>query len=388
MLVLVVVLGAVVAFYVRVGATTRLLDLEVYRAGGAAVFSGNALYQVTVSGYPFTYPPASALLMFPVAHLPTTSAHVIWTLSTLVCLWFVVVLCLRRYGTSSSAGRFPLQLATFIVVAVSDPLWTGLHLGQINVFVFLLVVLDLTGTWPRIPRGVLIGVAAAIKLTPLFLVIYLLVVGRNRDAVRALATFVVVGGLAFVATPAASASYWFSGGMVDLGNFGLPYVSNQSLHGVTARLVGDTTAGRTAWIVLSVLTAAAVLFTVRRIVGKRPWLAEAMALATIVLISPVSWIHHWIFVLPLVVAGFRMGFAPHGRWTLGLTIALALALIARPIWWVRLTYHESWPRMLLADSDVALLLMLLGVLVVQTSAWRPRGATGVARPPGGPQFTG
>ncbi len=346
------------------------LDLAVYRAGGAAALSGHHLYNglVTGSGYPFTYPPVSALLFFPLSPVPQGLAQLGWTLTSLVGLWFVVRLTLDRYASPAIAADPTWRLMVFVLVAVSDPLRVGLGTGQINVLIVLLVLADLCGAWPRLPRGVMVGVAAALKLTPLFLIAYFLAVRRIRDARWAAATFLGITAAAFVAMPAASADFWF-GDVSDLSRFGLGYVSNQSINGLIVRWQHYPVHDQALWSCCALLVAAMVLWTAHNVVRRRPWLAEAVAMAGMLAISPVSWIHHWIFILPLLVASVRLG-TDRRYWQIRwLAVTLGAVLLGRVVWLVVHTYRNSPPQFLLGSIDILLLLTLLASI-----AWTFRTA--------------
>lgn len=343
------------------------LDLGVYRAGGAAAFSGHRLYtpQVSSSGYLFTYPPISALLFFPISWLSQQWAQLLWTLGCLVGLWLVVRLTLARYASPGVAADPAWWLVGFVLVAVSDPLRVGFGLGQINVLIALLVLADLCGALPRLPRGVLIGVAAALKLTPLFLIAYLLVVRRTRDACWAAVTFAAVTAAAFVVMPAASADFWWGGYVSDLTHFGLGYVSNQSINGLIVRLLNYPAHDKVLWFAAAASVSVMVLWTARRVEPSRPWLAEAIAMGGMLAVSPVSWIHHWIFALPLLVASVRLGADAHYRGLRWLALALTAVLLARIIWLVPHTYRSSIPQFLFGSIDILLLLAILATLALK-----------------------
>ncbi|MFZ0322868.1 MAG: glycosyltransferase 87 family protein [Actinomycetes bacterium] len=366
---LLVVALTVCGAYVLAAATGSLLDFAVYRAGGAAALSGHHLYtaQVSVSGYRFTYPPISALLFAPISWIPQRPAQVAWTLASLVALWWVVRLTLSRYASPKAAANHTWVLGVFVLVAVSDPLRVGLGLGQINVLIALLVLADFCGAVSRLPRGLMIGVAAAVKLTPLFLIAYLLAVRRIRDATWAAGTFLVVTAGAFVVMPAASADFWLRGYISDLTHFGLGYVSNQSVNGLVVRLLESPSHAKLFWFPAALFVTLVVLLTARRTEPARPWLAEAMALGGMVAVSPVSWAHHWILVLPLVVACTRLGTDRRYREVEWLALALAAVLMLRVVWMVTTTYRHSPWQFLLGSADILLLLATLGTL-----AWKLR----------------
>ena len=136
---------------------------------------------------------------------------------------------------------------------------------------------------------------------------------------------------------------------------------------------GSVGHGRAFWLPIAILTAAAILWSVRRIHDERPWLAESIAMAAMLLLSPVSWVHHWILVLPFLVACFRLAGEDRSRRVLpALTYALTAALWFGIVWRVPNThdreYHHNLWQFLVGNSDVLLLLATLTSVVVATSA--------------------
>jgi alpha-1,2-mannosyltransferase len=378
-LVLALALCVVVGFYLRFAAIHDQVDFGVYRAGGHAVVAGHDLYTLRVPpvGLPFTYPPVSAVLFAPLALIPVHVGQVVWMALSLVGLGVFVRLALRRYAIGWAAKNTSVWLVVFLLVARSDPVRVNLNFGQINVLIALLVVADLSGALPRVPRGVMTGVAAALKLTPLFLVAYYVAVRRYRTAVVAATTFVAVTGVAFLPAPGASIDYWFHGYFADARRTGgIAYVSNQSINGVIVRLSGSPDRARVFWLLVASVTATALLWAVRRLHTDWPWLAESIALAAMLLLSPVSWVHHWILALPFLIACFRLCTRENrSRLLVGLTAALTAALWFGIIWHVPNThdreYHYNAWQFVVGNSDVLLLMATMAAALRATRATGP-----------------
>jgi alpha-1,2-mannosyltransferase len=373
---LVLLAGVLVVFalYLRSAGATDQIDFGVYRAGGRAILNGRDLYSLRVPpvGLPFTYPPLSAVVFAPLAWLRVRAGQVVWMAASLIGLFAFVRLTLLRYGTGLAATSTSVLLAVFIVVAASDPLRVNFSLGQINVLIGLLVLADLADVLARVPRGVMTGVAAALKLTPLFLVAYFVLVRRYRAAAVAAGTFLTVTVLASAVAPHASNQYWLHGYFADARRTGgIAYISNQSINGVIVRLSGSPDHARAFWLPIAIVTAAAILWSVRRIHDQRPWLAESIALASMLLLSPVSWVHHWILVLPFLVASFRLAHEDRRpRVLLVLTCALTAALWLGIVWRVPNThdreYHHNLWQFVVGNSDVLLLLAAIAAVAVAT----------------------
>lgn len=282
------VLGHTVVLAIWPQAHTLLIDLQVYRAGGESVLAGRPLYDGGVLlDLPFVYPPFAALVFVPLAWLPLPVLAAGWTVLGLVLLAVVV----RRCG---AAG--PLLVAVVALATWLDPVRTTLYLGQINLVLLALVAGDLFGRPGSRWRGVGIGLAAALKLTPLLFVAYLLLTGRIRAAATALGTFVAAGAVGVLVAPADSVRYWLRGTFASAGRISdVDGPSNHSLAGFLAR-AGLPDLVPAALLALLTLAVAAAVH--RRgddlAAGTLVGLGSAAA-------APFAWSHHWVWVVPLVV---------------------------------------------------------------------------------------
>jgi alpha-1,2-mannosyltransferase len=335
--------------YLWLAASRDLTDASVYVAGGRAIVGHLALYDVRTpgSGLPFTYPPFAALLFTPLTLLPLRATQVAWTAASLALLYVVVRRCVERFAGLEWSG--PARWILVLCLAC-DPVRVTLAVGQINGFIAFLVLEDLTAPAARL-RGARIGVAAAIKLTPLYLLGYLLATRRWRAALTSMVAFVAAGLLALVIDRGDSLRYW-SGVFLDAGRVGrIHYASNQSLYAMLFRWVGDLHQTQILWLVAAGALSLAFLVLVWR--TTRSWGSwgswgfwesgepkadeldlVAMALALGLLCSPISWAHHWILAIPLVLVGIRRA-VEWGTpvWAVA-PVALAAALMIGTIWLV------------------------------------------------------
>jgi hypothetical protein len=184
--------------------------------------------------------------------------------------------------------------------------------------------------------GVGIGVAAAIKLTPAIFIVLLLVTRRTRAAVTASATFALCGLLAYLVAPGASRIYWLHL-FHDTTRVGAPYISNQSPFGAVLRISGGVT-HLSAWYLLVPLTIGVAGLTVAAVLARGDdWLGAAAVTGTTgLLVSPISWTHHWVWIMPVLVVLVRNG---TGR-RIPALCAYVLFLLA-PMWW---TPRSGGPR--------------------------------------------
>ena len=319
---------AVTVFVVFWGVSVpgALTDLEVYRAGGAAWLHGVPLYTSEFPFWlPFTYPPVSAVLFGVLAILPMVVAATALTVAGLVGLSVTTLLAVP-YS----------RVVAVLVVAVAlvfEPVRTTLLFGQVNLALMGLVAADCLLPLRRLPRGVLVGVAAAVKLTPLVFVLFFLSRRQVQPAVTAMVTFAAVSGAGMLFAPADSVRYWHQTIFAADRIGGAAFVTNQSLRGALSRLDLTPSVTQVCWVVLAALVVVVAWCGARR--AADPVVALLVVAAAGLLLSPVSWSHHWVWIAPAVfvlairayrnrgavavlaavVVVFAVGhrFLPHGR---------------------------------------------------------------------------
>lgn len=324
-LVVIAAVAATICLLIAVYGKHRLTDAYVYIGGGGAWAGGGDLYG---SEYPtafegfslrFTYPPLAAVLFAVLGLMPLVVAVSVFTAVSLFGLWVITHLSVVNTGFAAHLGRWfaragdsPVSVAALAVptavVAVAaialEPVRETLSFGQINLMLIALVAADCLVKRPPWPRGLLIGIAAAVKLTPAAFVLFFIARGQWRPMVTAVAGFVGCGLLGLVLAPSASRTYWLDalGDTSRVGN--LAFSGNQSMRGVLARFgVPDSVAGP-VWLVLCSLVVLVAWLVLRGPLLRRDDLGSFTVVATAtLLISPVSWTHHWIAVLPGLLWG-------------------------------------------------------------------------------------
>jgi alpha-1,2-mannosyltransferase len=292
------VLGLELAAVVMFAATYNAIDFRIYMWGGHAVLHDEYLYLVLAFGHWFTYSPFAATVFVPIAALPLALARVLWDLVSVAALAYSVVITLKLAGYRPS--RTMVAGITAAVLPL-DPMYQTLFLGQINL---ILLALILTDVW-RVSRGrdagLGVGIAAAIKLTPAIFILFFLLARRTKAAFIAAGTFIVCGLIGFAIAPRASKLYWEHLSH-DTRRVGAPYISNQSPFGAAIRIAGGQGHVGTWWIIIP-LALGAIGLTAAAILAKRQdWLgATAVTGTTGLLVSPISWAHHWVWILPALV---------------------------------------------------------------------------------------
>jgi alpha-1,2-mannosyltransferase len=281
----------------------HLLDLAVYRAEGFAVVHHIGLYGPIGAPYDLraTYPPFAALMFVPLTLLPLGLCQVL--VSTLNLGLIAVAARLTATMLTRDGLRVPPPIVPVVVAAGIwlEPVSTSLHYGQINLLILVLVLGDFARADGARGRGVALGLATALKVTPAFFVVYLVLTRRFRFATTAVATFAlsVVGSA--VLLPGTTLRFWTST-LFETSRVGDAMSSqNQSLHGFLTRLVDRPDVGTLGLVV----TVAATVFGLAcSVVGFRRrgeiW-GVCAAAVTALLISPISWSHHWVWCVPVAV---------------------------------------------------------------------------------------
>lgn len=275
-----------------------MVDLDVYRLAGRVLLDGGNFYQLP-GPLPFLYPPFAALLAVPLAVLPAALVQISWTIAGAL----MIVALLHRWGQTG----WRLSLWSTAVVFAVVPVSQTLAFGQLGIVLVALVALDLA-PGPRVlrerrllPEGVLTGVAAVLKLTPMIFVLYLLAVRRWRAALTATITAGVLTVLAAIILPRESLDFWgrLAQGDTGLGH-SLIYYTNQSVYADFVRVFTLAPTG----IVLGLLASAAVVAlgvwaaAVWHRAGEVRFAVVLCGVASL-LASPVSWLHHFVWVVPL-----------------------------------------------------------------------------------------
>jgi len=360
-------------------------DLATYRAGAVAAAGGDGqLYQAvhrTPDGIAlgFTYPPFAALLMQPLAVVAMPVAVAGWTAASVVVLVAIIRLTLRWIGPPARQGL--MWTAGGLVGALPIFAVTGhLQVGQVGLLLTWLVLVDLVagrgGRW----HGLGIGVAAGIKLTPLIFIGYLVLTGRLRAAATATVAFAATIGVGFAWRPTDSNWFW-TGGLLDTDRVtGDPRtILNQSLSGAVTRVLDEPRPGL-PWLVVAVLVGAAgMTVAVRCARAGDELLAVLACAATGLLVSPVSWHHHWVWWVPalLVLVGDQRWY---GRRSTILTAAAGWLVLVGSTSWVLASpggwdLHFSGLGLIYSNLYVLLALGGLGLL-----GWRVRpGRAGPGR---------
>ncbi|MGI5240651.1 glycosyltransferase 87 family protein [Dactylosporangium sp. CA-139066] len=358
--------AAVTALYLAPFGPT-MLDLGVYRAGARALIDGADVYKVVgPGGLPFTYPVFAAVVFVPFAVVPPVVAKLAITLLSLCALFVLCYLTLRE--VLPRAERVVLlrwSLPAALVASVAYPVLGTLLYGQVNLVLAGMVLIDVLVVRGR-ARGVLVGLATGIKLTPGLFVVYYLATGQWRAARNAALTAGATLAVGLLVAPGPTWAF-LTGYMLDPGRTGdVAFNGNQSILAMTARLLGDTHPPKAlTWLVAAVVVLAAMV-AARRLHARGQELAAVCAVAAAALLaSPVSWTHHWVWCVPatgvLAAWAYRGGPWRVTPWRWCVIGAAALVLWIGPM---QFTPADGLPAVM-ADAYGLLALVFLGWAALQ-----------------------
>lgn len=279
-----------------------MADFEIYVEGARTAVQGGQLYE----GGPntFVYPPIAAVLFLPFTVGPIFLWKVLWALAG----WVGIMAVVHRMGLRS----WPASIVAATAIATSTPVTLGTDLGQIQLLLTCLIILDLV-PGPHLfgrrllplPQGWLVGLMTAIKLTPGLFIVHLLLNRRWKQAITAMVSAVAFTLVGLAVYPQYSLFYWKR--LLTSGSIGFSsdpvYIDNQSFEGATLRVFKLDDIGDLLGTVLSVLTiliGLAAAYAMLRRHQEAP--AVAMIGIATALASPVSWTHHYVWIVPLAVA--------------------------------------------------------------------------------------
>lgn len=309
----------------------RMLDLSVYLMAGDSVLTGGSVFgaRSPVHGWPFIAPPFTALLMAPLAALPLTVAQWIWAILILLPALALIV----RYSFGPLLRRKPLLIVPIVVGAVwlFGPVVESFRFGQIAILLTLLCLADCLSPSPRWPRGMLIGLAAAIKLFPAVFIIYLLLTGRRTAALVAIATATGATVATIVLLPRDSWDFWTDRIFWSQGSNG-PRIDNMSLQGMLGNLGLDGLPLASVWLAAVAVVCAGGFAAARRAHRRGSELAAVAMVGLIsVLVSPVTWMHYITWAL--VGMGALIG---DGRDRKRVAWAAVIGFLYLPVFWLHL----------------------------------------------------
>ncbi len=307
-------MGLVLVWYAHLALTGQGIrafpvDLNVYRDAGLIVRHVRPFYKASrktpLYGWPgpphyrglrFTYPPFAALPFALMSHLRLVTLGDWFTAADMLAVPTAIWITCRELGIPVER-RAGLTLLSTAAALASEPVLRTVSLGQVDLLLMVLVVWDMCQPDRRLWKGAGVGIAAGIKLVPLIFVPYLLLTRRYRQAAVATATFALTIVLGFIALPADSSAWWLHGlfmrGSYYTDNI---FAGNQSLLAILVRAASpdwhaEWQAVAAVVAILGLVTAAMLDRAGHRVLG------ILTCALTGLLVSPISWDHHWVWII-------------------------------------------------------------------------------------------
>ncbi|TYB47085.1 DUF2029 domain-containing protein [Nonomuraea sp. PA05] len=290
----------------------RLVDLDVYRTGGQMLLDGRPVYDYYTPApqlLPFTYPPIAAMLAVLLAAMSWETAQWVWTAGVFVALAVTVWFSFRQVLERDSLRKYAPWLFALLMVMCTYlmPIRDQVRFGQVDILLVALCLVDCVARRPWWPRGFLIGLATAVKLTPGVFLIYLLITRQWRTFFMASFAAALLTLLPFAVIPQDAVDFWFSA-LLDPERLGAnAATTNQSIRGMLIRLyLPQEWMTSLIWLVI-VAVVGWFGFRGARDAYQRGDTLTAVALVGLmaVLLSPVAWIHHlaWVVVVLAAIVG-------------------------------------------------------------------------------------
>lgn len=349
------------------GAAWPLVDVEVFSRAARALTAGHDLYSNQAGVLPFTYPPFAAVAFLPLGWAGATGAA--WIVSCASALAYAAAI-----GISARCNGVPARTALLVGVGglALEPVVRTVVLGQVNLILMAIALVDVFIV-PTRCRGLLTGIAAGVKLTPAIWALYFAVRRDWGSTLRCAVSFGATMLVGFILAPGDSRAYWRT--FLGVHRFGDEVVTpmNQSLRALLGRALGVADPP-SVWILFALgiclmFCATAALVQLRA----REDLASFLCLvAGSLLMSPVSWTHHWVWIVPALLVLIGRGWS-RWAWFAGLIFFLA------PMWAVPMGEGNDlrlndW-QVVVSGSYILMALLFLSAMCFPWRRPAPAGST-------------
>jgi alpha-1,2-mannosyltransferase len=285
----------------------NFVDLHVYVYGSATIDHVGSLYHYTYADQtpnfplPFTYPPFAAIVFYPLHLLPFGLVAFCWQIGTIAALYGVVRLSQRLLGVAAGEGHRLAMLWTGLAIWL-EPLRSTFDYGQINVLLVLAALFAVYSTRSWL-SGLLVGLAAGVKLTPAITGLYFVGARRWGAAVFSAVVFFATVTVSALVIPDET-HYYFTDLIFKTDRVGpMCTIFNQSWRGGVCRIVGHDP-GFSPPVVIGIAVIAILSFLAWRALnaGGTDRLGTLLVVELFgLLVAPISWTHHWVWLVPLMI---------------------------------------------------------------------------------------
>ncbi len=346
-------------------------DVYVYWYALNNWFNGNSLYDwyalPDYKMYPFTYPPFGAWSLSPLTWFDYETAARLMIMAIALQTAVIVALIGRSLGWSWGSAFAIAPWAAIVIEQCLEPFNQSVGFAQVNTAMMALVMIDVAAPDSWKGRGVASGLAAAIKLTPAIAILIFLLRRQWRSAITMVTTSLTVTLLSWIISPSESARFFFDA-MWDPQRAGdAYYTSNQNLKGFVARALPEN-AWSITWAITVALALVAAIWLCLRIqaaatsvviphsasdavasgllntaapAAPAPVLPENLATlltAAVImtlglLVSPITWSHHWVWGLATVVVLIAVALRLKSLALMGTALVQGALFIMAPHWW-------------------------------------------------------
>lgn len=323
------------------------VDMGVFRDAGLIVRHVRPLYhphlasplydRLLYHGEPFDYAPFAALPFALMSFLPLSPLAELAALVDVIALLVAIWVTFGALGYRRGPVRLGLTLLAAAAVFFTEPVQRTMYLGQVEIVLMALVMWDMCQPDSRRWKGAGVGIAAGIKLLPLLFIPYLLLTRRYRQAAVGAGAFGATLIIGFISLPRDSWQWLVQGLFLKANDrIDLHWSGNQSVMGILLRSGSQHAHGEwlaAAAIVIIAGTAGAVLLDR----AGHHVVALLMIALTTLLVSPLSWDDHWVWIVLSVPVLIHYALRAQGaaRWAwLGLAAAVTAAFAAWPDSWL------------------------------------------------------
>lgn len=244
----------------------------------------------------FIYPPGFLFLFSWLKYIPLSRLVYLWPALSILCLWWVI-------SALTKEVRFYVRGLIFILFLNWFPVKFTLGMGQINLLVLVLFVLFYLAMMKqkKLLAGLVLGALVSIKITPVLFLIWLIRMKKWGMCLVTGFSIVIFNSIAFMKLPAFALTEFVAitkGGLVANST----YYFNQSWVAALSRSFAFHGGQLLARIIVSIF-----IFTMVYRLKKFDLRNFCLMLLLTTMVSPVTWQHHLVGLIPAIIYLFKEG---------------------------------------------------------------------------------